>query len=68
MVAKFLDDNKLKTSLIEGICTVSNFIDLIQIYFICQKLEKFSGVKFKRSVSKLDEKEGTFWHCTHLLR
>ena len=68
MLAKFLDDNKPKTSLMEGICTVSNFIDLIQIYLICQKLEKFSGVKFKRSVSKLDEKEGTFWHCTHLLR
>ena len=67
MVAKFLDDNKPKTSLIEGICTVSNFIDLIQIYLICQKLAKFSRVKSKRSVSKLEEKEGKFWHCTHLL-
>ena len=52
MVAKFLDDNKPKTSLIEGICTVSNFIDLNQIHLICQMLAKFSGVKSKRSVSK----------------
>ena len=60
MVAKFLDDNKPKTSLIEGICTVSNFIDLIQIYLICQKLAKFSGVKSKRFVSKLKKKKENF--------
>ena len=67
MVAKFLDDNKPRKSLKKYMRTVSNFIDLIQIYLICQKLAKFSRVKSKRSVSKLEEKEGKFWHCTHLL-
>ena len=36
MVAKFLDDNKPKTSLKKRICTVSNFIDFIQFHLICQ--------------------------------
>ena len=35
MVAKFLDDNKQKTSLKKGIRTVSNFIDLTQFHLIC---------------------------------
>ena len=34
MVAKFLDDNQSKTSLKKWICTVSNFIDLIQFDLI----------------------------------
>ena len=43
MVAKFLDDNKPKTSLIKRIRTVSNFDDLIQFHLICQMMAKFSG-------------------------
>ena len=36
MVAKFLDDNKRKTSLKKSIRIVWNFIDLIQCHLICQ--------------------------------
>ena len=43
MVAKFLDDNKPKTSLKKRICTVSNFIDFIQFHLICQMLAKFQS-------------------------
>ena len=35
-VAKFLDDNKPKTSLKKWIPTVSNFIDVIWTHLICQ--------------------------------
>ena len=52
MVAKFLDDNKPKTSLKKRIRTVSNFDDLIQFHLICQMMAKFSGVKSERTVSK----------------
>ena len=62
MVAKFLDDNKPKTSLIKRIRTVSNFDDFIQFHLICQMMAKFSGhkiedpllsgVKSERTVSK----------------
>ena len=38
MVAKFLDDNKPKTSLKKGIRTVSNFVDFIPFHLICQIL------------------------------
>ena len=41
MVAKILDDNKLKTSLKEWIRTASNLIDLIQFHLIFQILGKF---------------------------
>ena len=44
MEAKFLNDNKPKTSLKKWFCTVSNFIDLIQSLLICQKLAKLSAV------------------------
>ena len=57
MVAKFLDDNKPKTSLKKWIHTVTNFIDLIQFHLICQMLAKFSGVKSERIMSKLTKKE-----------
>ena len=43
-VAKFLDDNKPKTSLEinkKQIRTVSNFDDLIQFHIICQMTAKF---------------------------
>ena len=43
MVANFLNDNKLKTSLKKWIRSVSNFIDLIQFHLICQILATFSG-------------------------
>jgi len=35
MVRKFLDDNKPKTSLKKGICTISNFMDIILFHLIC---------------------------------
>ena len=57
MVAKFLDDNKPKMSLKKWIHIVSNFIDLIQFYLICQKLAKFSGVESERTASKFTEKK-----------
>ena len=57
MVAKFLNDNKLKTSLEKWICTVSNFIDLIQFHLICQMLAKFSGDEYKRTVSRLRKRK-----------
>ena len=53
MVAKFLNDNKPKTSQ-KWIRTVSNFVDLIQFQFICSLilLGKFSEVESGRTVSK----------------
>ena len=53
MIAKFLDDNKHKTSLKKWICTVSNFIDLIQYPPICQILAEFSKVE--------SEKDWIYW-------
>ena len=41
MVAKFLDDNKAKTSLKKWIRTASNFIDLIQFLLICKVIGEF---------------------------
>ena len=52
MVAKFLDDNKPKTSHKKWIRTASNFIDLIPFYLIWQMLAKFSRVESERTVSK----------------
>ena len=52
IVAQFLVDNKLKTSLQKWICTVSNFTNLIQFHLICQMLAKFSGVEYKRTISR----------------
>ena len=50
IAAKFLVDNKPKTSLKKRICTVSNF--KIQFHLICRMMAKTSGVKCKRTVSK----------------
>ena len=63
MVAKFLDDNKPKTSFKRWIRTVSNFIDLIQFPSICQMLAKFSGSE--KTVSKLRKR--TFLCCVRSL-
>ena len=52
MVANFLYDNKLETSLKKRIRTVSNFIDLIQFHLICQMLATFSGGESERTSSK----------------
>ena len=60
MVAKFLDDNKPKTSLKKCIRTASNFIDLIQFHLIWQMLAKLSGVESERTVSKLEEEKNNF--------
>ena len=65
MVAKFLNDNKPKTSLMKWILTVSNFIDLIQFHLICQMLARFSGVKSERTVSKFRKRK---LGCAHLVR
>ena len=43
MVAKVMDDNKLKTSLKKWIHIVSNFIDLIQFHFVSNVGEIFWG-------------------------
>ena len=52
IAAKFLVDNKPKTSLKKRICPVSNFEDLIQFHLIRRMMAKTSGVKCKRTVSK----------------
>ena len=46
IVAKFLDDNKTKTSLKKWIRTVSNFIDLIQFLFYLSFLSERTLSKF----------------------
>ena len=70
MVAKFLDDNKPKTSLKKRIRTVSNinFDYLIQFNLTCLMMAKFSGVKSERTVSKLRKRKRKFLRCGHLLR
>ena len=50
-VAKFLDDNKPKTSLKKWIRTVSNFDHIIQFHLICKMMAKFSGAKSERTFS-----------------
>ena len=55
MVAKFLDNNKPKTSLKKWIHTVSNLIDLIQCHLICQKLAKFPAVEFEGTDLSLEK-------------
>ena len=58
MAAKFLDDNKPKTSLKNSICTVSNFINVYtQFYLICKILVKLSGVEPERNVSGLEKEK-----------
>ena len=57
MVAEFLDDNKPENIHSERIRTVSNFIDLIQLYIIFLLLAKFSGVESYRTVSVFRKKK-----------
>ena len=51
MVAKFLDDNKQKTSL------KIKLIDLIQLHLICQMLVTFSGVDPKGTYLSLEKEK-----------
>ena len=66
-MAKYLDDNKLKTSLKKCIHTVSNFVDLIQFHLICKMLAKFSGVESERTESKFMKRKRKFLSCVKLL-
>ena len=68
MVAKFLDDNKPKTSLNKWIRTVWNLIDPIQFHLICQMLVKFSGVESDRTVSEVRKRKRKFLCCVLSLR
>ena len=67
VVAKFLDDNKLRTSLKKGIRTISNFIDVIEFHLTCQMLANFSEVESERIVSKFRKRRRAFLCCVHLL-
>ena len=67
MVAQFLVDKKLKTSLQKWICTVSNFTDLIQFHLICQMLAKFWGFDYKRTVSRFRKRKRNILCCAHQL-
>ena len=62
MVAKFLDDNKLKRPLHckKWICTASNFIDLISFNLICQMLAKLSGLNRKGPYVSLEKEKQNF--------
>ena len=64
MVAKFLDDNKPKTSLKKQIHTVTNLIDLLRFHLICQMLAKFQGLNPKGPCLSL-EKKRQFVRCAH---
>ena len=65
MVAKFLDDNKPKTSLKKRVRTASNFKDFIQFHLIWHMLAKFSRVESERTVSKFRRgKKTTFVLCS----
>ena len=66
MVAKFLDDNKPKTSLKKWIRAVSNFVDLVQFLLICQMLAKLSGVESESTISKFRKRKRKFACCVHL--
>ena len=57
MVAKFLDDNKTKTSLKKSIRTVSNFINLTQFHLIRKILAKLSEVEPEKTVSGLEKEK-----------
>ena len=67
MVAKFLDENKAKTSLKKRIRTVSNVTDLIQFHLICKILAKLSENESERIVSKLRKRKRKFLYCIHQL-
>ena len=62
MVAKFLDENKLKRHLHckKWICTASNFIDHISFHLTCQMLAKFSGLNRKGPYVSLEKEKQNF--------
>ena len=60
MVAEFLDDNKPKRSLKKGICSVSNFVDLVQFHSICQLLAKFCRLNPKGPYLRLEKEKENF--------
>ena len=60
IVAKFLDDNKPKTSLQKLIRNVSNFDDLIQFRLICQMLRNFLGLNPKGPCLRLKKETDNF--------
>ena len=65
MVAKFLDDNKPKTSLKKWIHTVSKFIDLIQFHLIFQKCwRNFLGLNPKGLYLSLEKEKENFVLCS----
>ena len=64
--SKSLDDNKRKIHL--KIRTVSNFIDPIQFYLICQMLAKFSRLNSKEPYLSLEKEKRNFLCFVHLLR
>ena len=55
MVAKFLDEKKLKHHL-KWINSFSNFIDLIQFHLICHMLTKFLSLNLKGPYLRLEKK------------
>ena len=61
VVAKFLDDNTPKKSLIKWIRTVSNFMDFIQFHVICQILAKFLGLNPKGRYLSLQKGKENFY-------
>ena len=60
MVAKFLDDNKQKTSFKKWIRTVLNLIDYIECHFICQMLANFQGLNSKGTYLSLEKEKDNF--------
>ena len=62
-IAKFLDDNKPKTSLKKSIRTVSNFFNLTQFNLIRKILAKLSEVEPEKTVSGLEKEQENFVLC-----
>ena len=68
MEEKFLNNNKPKMSLKKRICTVSNFIDLVQFHTICQMLAKLSGVNPKGPYVSLEKKNKECLYLTYSIK
>ena len=64
--SKIFGWQQTENSLNKEICTVSNFIDLIQFHLICQMLAKFSGVESKTAISEFRKRKENFLSCVHL--
>ena len=61
MVAKFLDDNKPKTSLLKWVRTVSSFIDVIQFNLFVKYWRNSLGLNPKGPCLSLEKKKENFW-------